>query len=153
MLACSLVTRTCLKTTRGLISGMFRWLTLEVLSPEKTIALLFENYFKFLMTLLAGLFEMRECWHIGLRWAIVALWATCSLLFLIGSLWYFHVTRTSIKAWMSSNFCQIKSLQEFDFWHIQTADIVELIGPEKTIALLLENYSKYFNDFTWWLSG
>ena len=24
------------------------------------------------------------------------------------------------------------------FWHIQTADIVELIGPEKTIALLLE---------------
>ena len=35
-----------------------------------------------------------------------------------------------------------KSLQEFDFWHIQTADIVELIGPEKTIALLLENYSK-----------
>ena len=27
-----------------------------------------------------------------------------SLLFLIGSFWYFHVTRTSIKAWMSSNF-------------------------------------------------
>ena len=24
-----------------------------------------------------------------------------------------------------------KSLQEFDFWHIQTADAVELIGPEK----------------------
>ena len=46
-----------------------------------------------------------------------------------------------------------KSLQEFDFWHIQTADIVELIGPEKTIALLLANYSKYFNEFTWWLSG
>ena len=43
MLACSLVTRTCLKTTRGLISGTFRRLTLEVLSPEKTIALLFEN--------------------------------------------------------------------------------------------------------------
>ena len=44
-----------------------------------------------------------------------------------------------------------KSLQEFDFWHIQTADIVELIGPEKRIAVLLENNSKYFNDFTWWL--
>ena len=29
---------------------------------------------------------------------------TFSLLFLIGSFWYFHVTRTSIKAWMSSNF-------------------------------------------------
>ena len=28
------------------------------------------------MTLLAGLFEMRGCWHIGLRWAIIALWAT-----------------------------------------------------------------------------
>ena len=26
------------------------------------------------------------------------------LLFLIGSFWYFHVTRTSIKAWMSLNF-------------------------------------------------
>ena len=37
-----------------------------------------------------------------------------------------------------------KSLQEFDFWNIQTADIVELIGPEKTIVLLLENYSKIF---------
>ena len=46
-----------------------------------------------------------------------------------------------------------KSLQEFDFWHIQIADIVELIGHEKTIALLLENYSKYFNDFTWRLFG
>ena len=46
-----------------------------------------------------------------------------------------------------------KSLQAFDFWHIQTADFVELIGPEKTIALLLKNYSKYFNDFTWWLLG
>ena len=40
MLACSLVTRTCLKTTRGLISGMFRRLTLEVLSPEKQYHLL-----------------------------------------------------------------------------------------------------------------
>ena len=29
--------------------------------------------------------------------------STFSLLFLIGSFWYFHVTRTSIKAWMSSN--------------------------------------------------
>ena len=30
--------------------------------------------------------------------------STFSLWFLIGSFWYFHVTRTSIKAWMSSNF-------------------------------------------------
>ena len=30
--------------------------------------------------------------------------STFSLLFLIGSFWYFHVTRTSIKAWMSLNF-------------------------------------------------
>ena len=29
--------------------------------------------------------------------------STFSLLFLIGSFWYFHVTRTSIKAWMSLN--------------------------------------------------
>ena len=33
-----------------------------------------------------------------------------SQLFLIGSFWYFHVTRTSIKAWMSSNFRQIRLL-------------------------------------------
>ena len=30
--------------------------------------------------------------------------STFSLLFLIESFWYFHVTRTSIKAWMSLNF-------------------------------------------------
>ena len=30
--------------------------------------------------------------------------STFSLLCLIGSFWYFHVTRTSIKAWMSLNF-------------------------------------------------
>ena len=30
--------------------------------------------------------------------------STFSLLFLIGSFWYFHVTRTSIKTWMSLNF-------------------------------------------------
>ena len=30
--------------------------------------------------------------------------STFSLLFLIGSFWYFHVTWTSIKAWMSLNF-------------------------------------------------
>ena len=30
--------------------------------------------------------------------------STFSLLFLIGSFWYFHVIRTSIKAWMSLNF-------------------------------------------------
>ena len=30
--------------------------------------------------------------------------------FFIGSFWYFHATRTSIKAWMSSNFRQIRLL-------------------------------------------
>ena len=30
--------------------------------------------------------------------------STFSLLFLIGSFWYFHVSRTSINAWMSLNF-------------------------------------------------
>ena len=109
MLACSLVTRTCLKTTRGLISGMFRRLTLEVLSPERNNCSPIWKLFKFLMTLLAGLFNkvagiqdrhkssvefgplvsmaylficccfLNEIWpwHIGLRWAIVAFWATC----------------------------------------------------------------------------
>ena len=45
--------------------------------PWKNNCSLIWKLFKFLMTLLAGLFEMRGCWHIGLRWAIVALWATC----------------------------------------------------------------------------
>ena len=39
--------------------------------------------------------------------------STFSLLFLIGFFWYFHVTRTSIKAWMSLNFLK------WDLpWHI-----------------------------------
>ena len=45
--------------------------------PWKNNCSLIWKLYKFLMTLLAGLFEMRGCWHIGLRWAIVALWATC----------------------------------------------------------------------------
>ena len=45
--------------------------------PWKNNCSLIWKLFKFLMTLLAGLFEMRGCWHIGLRWAIVALWAAC----------------------------------------------------------------------------
>ena len=36
--------------------------------------------------------------------------STFSLLFWTGSFWYFHVTRTSIKAWMRSNFRQIRLL-------------------------------------------
>ena len=41
----------------------------------------------------------------------LAHWTQVSdLLFLIGSFWYFHVTKTSIKAWMSSNFHQIRLL-------------------------------------------
>ena len=47
-LIAELVVLECLKNTRVLISGTFRRLTLEVLSPEKkTIALLFENYSNF----------------------------------------------------------------------------------------------------------
>ena len=45
--------------------------------PWKNNCSLIWKLFKFLMTLLAGLFDMRGRWHIGLRWAIVALWATC----------------------------------------------------------------------------
>ena len=49
--------------------------------PWKNNCSLIWKLFKFLMTLLAGLFEMRGCWHIGLRRAIVALWATCFVTF------------------------------------------------------------------------
>ena len=47
--------------------------------PWKNNCSLIWKLFKFLMTILAGLFEMKGCWHIGLRWAIVALWTTCFL--------------------------------------------------------------------------
>ena len=40
-----------------------------------------------------------------------------------------------------------KSLQEFDFWHIQTADIVELIGPEKNNCSLTWKLFKIFQLF------
>ena len=43
-----------------------------------------------------------------------------------------------------------KSLKGFDFGGTQTADIGV---TEKTIAPLLENYSKYSDDFSCWLSG
>ena len=56
--------------------------------PWKNNCSLIWKLFKFLMTLLAGLFEMRGCWHIGLRWAIVALWATCLI-----------IPRTCIETW------------------------------------------------------
>ena len=43
-----------------------------------------------------------------------------------------------------------KSLKGFDFRHIQNADIG--VTWPWGIALLLENYSEYFDDFTCWLS-
>ena len=46
----------------------------------------------------------------AIRWAIQDQWSSGSLLFLIGSFWYFYVTRTSIKAWMGLNFRQIRLL-------------------------------------------
>ena len=78
MLACSLVTRTCLNYKR------FDFWHVQTADsgdtkPWKNNCSLIWKLFKCLMTLLAGLFEMRGCWHIGLRWAIVALWATCFL--------------------------------------------------------------------------
>ena len=56
--------------------------------PWKNNCSLIWKLFKFLMTLLAGLFEMKGCWHIGLRWAIVALWATCFLY--LSHVWFIY---------------------------------------------------------------
>ena len=44
-----------------------------------------------------------------------------------------------------------KRLKEFDFVHNQTADIG--VTWPWTAAPLLENYSKYSDDLTCWLSG
>ena len=40
-----------------------------------------------------------------------------------------------------------QKLEGFDFWDIQTVDIAVT-----SMALLLENYSKYFGDFSCWHS-
>ena len=34
----------------------------------------------------------------------------------------------------------IKNYKRFDFWHVQT---LEVLSPEKTVALLFENYSNF----------
>ena len=79
-----LVTRTGIKARTSSISGLwFPWLI-----------------YMFFICFLNEIWP----WHIGLRWAIVALWATCSWLFLIRSFWYLQVMIACTKAWMSLNF-------------------------------------------------
>ena len=92
MLACSLVTRTCLKNYKRFDFWHVQTADIGGTKPWKNNCSLIWKLFKFLMTLLAGLFEMRGCWHIGLRWAIVALWATCLVfyLFIYNSFFFFH---------------------------------------------------------------
>ena len=68
--------------------------------PWKNNCSLIWKLYKFLMTLLAGLFEMRGCWHIGLRWAIVALWATC---YLFGPHFDLYQSLNRLPIWNSQN--------------------------------------------------
>ena len=44
----------------------------------------------------------------------------------------------------------LKRLKGFDFWHFRL-DIGSYLALDKTMAFLLENYSKYFDDFSCWL--
>ena len=78
--------------------------------PCKNNCSLIWKLFKFLMTLLAGLFEMRGCWHIGLRWAIVALWATCLNKILPWHIWL----RWAIVALLAT--CFLKFFNHYKNW-------------------------------------
>ena len=80
--------------------------------PWKNNCSLIWKLFKFLMTLLAGLFEMRGCWHIGLRWAIVALWATC---YLFGPRFDLYQSLNRLPIWNSQN-CSMFSLAFVAGW-------------------------------------
>ena len=105
MLACSflfksssklLVTRTGIKARSSSILGWIRPLILELLALEWRKCHTFE--LEYLWSQLVNLDQIlcvaslgwgkgcirfwgRLTWHIGLRWAIVALWATCSISF------------------------------------------------------------------------
>ena len=65
--------------------------------------------------------------------------STFSLLFLIGSFWYFHVTRTSIKAWMSLNFLK---------WDLTLAHWTQVSDRCPLGYLLIESSSKLLVTMT-----
>ena len=65
--------------------------------------------------------------------------STFSLLFLVGSFWYFHVTRTSIKAWMSLNFLK---------WDLTLAHWTQVsdrcpLGYLLTSSILIDEVNNY----------
>ena len=63
--------------------------------------------------------------------------STFSLLFLIGSFWYFHVTRTRIKAWMSLNFLK---------WDLTLAHCTQ-VSDRCPLGYLLIFFSSITADF------
>ena len=71
--------------------------------------------------------------------------STFSLLFLIGSFWYFHVTRTSIKAWMSLNFFEMR----FD---LGTSDSCERSLPFGLLVLSTSPLCRWWNFESAWRS-
>ena len=69
-------------------------------------------------------------WWLAVRWAIVALWATCSWLLLIRYFLNLPVMRTYIIFWMSSNFIQIGTLT------VELAALENLKSPHRFIMAL-----------------
>ena len=68
--------------------------------------------------------------------------STFSLLVLIGSFWYFHVTRTSIKAWMSLNFLK---------WDLTLAHCTQVSDrcPLGYLFLFLSKLYSWFKYLPW----
>ena len=61
--------------------------------------------------------------------------STFSVLFLTGSFWYFHVTRTSIKAWMSLNFLK---------WDLTLAHWTQVSDRCPLGYLFISDFSEYY---------
>ena len=64
--------------------------------------------------------------------------STFSLLFLIGSFWYYHVTRTSIKAWMSLNFLK---------WDLTLAHLTQVSDGCPLGYLFAYAKGRFFHDY------
>ena len=74
----------------------------------------------------------------------INVWPLFRLLFLIASSSFMQVIRTCMKAWMSLNFSHIRQL---------TTELAALQRLKIKISLLSQLLSKYFDDFSCWLSG
>ena len=151
MLACSLVTRTWLKTTRGLISGTFRRLTLEVLSPEKTFALLFENYLNDFTSWLVWNERMLAYWtQVSDRCPLGYLYFDSLVsTILISVIWRRFISLNSLRKWgilcIQAHVCFssfiMSSFTTVDASHCSYSLLVGPRGDIRVVSLMVNGYA------------